>query len=58
MGPGGDQTRNPRSAVRYASVARHVTDCATQPGIWPISFCEVMVIQPRGYLVQVSTDPL
>ena len=31
MGPGRDQTRDPVSAVRLASVARHVTDCATQP---------------------------
>ena len=23
----------PGSAVRYASVARHVTDCATRPGV-------------------------
>ena len=28
----GPQHSDPGSAVRYASVARHVTDCATQPG--------------------------
>ena len=31
MGPGRDLTRDPGSAVRLASVARHVTDCAMQP---------------------------
>ena len=33
MGPGRDRTRTPGSAVRQASVARHVTDCATRPGL-------------------------
>ena len=33
MGPGRDRTRDPSSAVRHASVARHVTDCATRPGM-------------------------
>ena len=32
MGPGLDRTCDPGSAVRHASVARHVTDCATRPG--------------------------
>ena len=32
MRPGWDQTHDPGSAVRLASVARHVTDCAMQPG--------------------------
>ena len=32
MGPDRDRTRDPGSAVRHASVARHVTDCATRPG--------------------------
>ena len=32
MGLGSDQTRNIGSAVRLKSVARHVTDWATQPG--------------------------
>ena len=32
MGPGRDRTPTPGSAVRLASVARHVTDCATRPG--------------------------
>ena len=31
MGLGRDQTRYPESAVRLASVARHVTHCAKQP---------------------------
>ena len=32
MGPGQDQTGNPGSAVRLASIARYVTDCTTRPG--------------------------
>ena len=32
MEPGRDRTMPSGSAVRHASVARHVTDCATQPG--------------------------
>ena len=37
MGPGRDRTRDTVRhasgiAVRHASVARHVTDCATRPG--------------------------
>ena len=32
MGPGQDQTGKPGSAVRLASIARYVTDCAKQPG--------------------------
>ena len=44
MRPGRDQTHEPGSAVRLTSVARHVTDCATQPGmgLWSlmhITFC-------------------
>ena len=31
---GRDQTRDPWIAVRLASVARHITDCATQPGTY------------------------
>ena len=31
MGPGWDRTRHPGSAVRLASVASHVTNCATRP---------------------------
>ena len=34
MAPARDQTRYPRSAVRLASVARHVTHCPTQPGVY------------------------
>ena len=30
--PGQDQTGKPGSAVRLASIARYVTDCATWPG--------------------------
>ena len=30
----------PGSAVRHASVARHVTDCATRPGLYA---CDVIV---------------
>ena len=30
--PAGIELATPGSAVRYASVARHVTDCATRPG--------------------------
>ena len=33
MGPTGIELATPESAVRHASVARHVTDCATRPGI-------------------------
>ena len=33
MRPGRDPTRDHGSAVRLASVARHVTDCATRPGV-------------------------
>ena len=33
MGPGQDRTRNPGSAVRLESVARHVTYCPKWPGI-------------------------
>ena len=32
MGPDRDGLATPGSAVRHASVARHVTDCATRPG--------------------------
>ena len=32
MGPGPGQTRTPGCAVRFASVTRHVTDCATRRG--------------------------
>ena len=32
MGPGQDQNRAPGFAVSLASVARHVTNCATRPG--------------------------
>ena len=32
MGPGQDRTRDPGSAVRYTFVARHIIDCARQPG--------------------------
>ena len=32
MGPAGIELATPGSAVRLASVARHVTDCATRPG--------------------------
>ena len=32
MGPGRDQLATPGSTIRLASVTRHVTDCATQPG--------------------------
>ena len=32
MGPGRDRTPDPGSAVRHASVARHVTDWAKWPG--------------------------
>ena len=32
MGPGWIELTTPGSAVRLASVARHVTDCATRPG--------------------------
>ena len=31
MGPGRDRTPTPGSAVSFASVTRHVTDCATRP---------------------------
>ena len=31
MGPGLDRTHAPGSAVRHASVARHVTDLAMRP---------------------------
>ena len=37
MGPGLDRTRNPGSAVRLASVARHVTNWASWSGIDKIS---------------------
>ena len=33
MGRTGIELATPGSAVRLATVARHVTDCATQPGI-------------------------
>ena len=33
MGPGRNRTATPESAVRHASVVRHVTDCAMRPGI-------------------------
>ena len=33
IGPGRDRTPDPGSAARLASVARHVTDGATRPGI-------------------------
>ena len=31
MGPGWDRIRDPGSAARLASVASHITDCATGP---------------------------
>ena len=33
MGPGGIELATPGSAVRLASVARNVTDCAMRPGV-------------------------
>ena len=35
MGPAGIELTTPGSAVRLASVARHVTHCATRPGDFP-----------------------
>ena len=34
MGRGWDRLRPPESAVRHVSAARHITDSATQPGIF------------------------
>ena len=39
MGPGWGQLATRGSAVRHASVARHITDCAMRPGIF--SSCRI-----------------
>ena len=45
----------PGSAVRHTSVARHVTDCATRPGITKVVTGEKMVkisrISGEGFLL-------
>ena len=38
----GMELATPRSAVRHASVARHVTDCATRPGVSEEMFEKLM----------------
>ena len=52
MGPGQDRLGTPGSAVGLASVARHVTDCATWPSDNLLSMNYIFIIaiywfQPR-----------
>ena len=51
MGPDRDQLATPGSAVRHASVARHVTNCATRPGIlineWSEIFDSNWALKPQ-----------
>ena len=42
MVPAGIKLATPGSAVRHASVTRHVTDCATRPGK---KICEIETFQ-------------
>ena len=44
MGPGRDRTRDPWIRVRLASVARHVTDCATRPGAIQMMMMMIIII--------------
>ena len=48
----GIELATPGSAVRHASVARHVTDCATRPGD------KMLVIQAGNYkmLVRIANS--
>ena len=49
MGPAGIELMTPGSTVRLASVARHVTDCLTRPGlhgmVLPFNIEDRMILQ-------------
>ena len=53
----GIKLATPRIAVRHASVARHVTDCATRPGIIHLMECSISKLAaskiPLVYLASV-----
>ena len=53
MGPDRLELATPGSAVRHASVARHVTDCATRPGIDTISM-GLSIVYFKGSQVEFS----
>ena len=42
----GIELATPGSAVRHASVARHVTDCATGPGFQQCGMCDQQKLRP------------
>ena len=42
MGPAGIKLATPGSAVRMASVARHVTDCAKWPSLRQLFFANLL----------------
>ena len=48
----GIELATPGSAVRHASVARHVTDCATRPGRNPCSNREIRVLFEHGFYLK------
>ena len=43
----------PGSAVRHASVARHVTDCATRPGSFVIMRCVIKGMHCTYYICAI-----
>ena len=56
IGPGRVELAIPGSAVRYASVARHVTDCATRPGLcfFHIQKCALVHIRIKSKIGVVN----
>ena len=55
MVPGRDRLATPGSAVRHASVARNVTDCATRPGKKKCTLDE-LVIRRSGMKMNSHLD--
>ena len=56
----GIELATPGSAVRHASVARHVTDCATRPGDWlDVKNGRMFLINnDQGFLPIFSASPI
>ena len=49
MGPAGIELATPESAVRLASVARHVTDCATRPSAIQMMMMMIIFFMSHTY---------
>ena len=58
METGRDRTRDPGIAVRHASVARHVTDSATRPGITHSELIVKYNIGLKTLLQQGISEPI